>query len=85
MDDTETIHPIKTMHLPANTGPLSETKADKTDFAVIELIREVNACSSQEIAAGRCWTVTPVKLPNIDISIENAELVRTLGNLVVWH
>ena len=85
MDDTETIHPIKTIHLPANTGPLADIKFNKTDFALIELIRPVNACSSKEIAAGRCWTVLPVKLPNIDISIENGEVVRTLGTLVVWQ
>ena len=79
MDDNETVHQIKTIHLPPNTGTLSDIEGEKSDFALVELVKSVNACGSQDISSGRCWPITPVGLPDPDISIKKRQKVRTLG------
>ena len=70
--DTETIHDIKTIHLPTNQKQTS-------DFALIELVRSANICSAEETEDGRCWYIEPVKLPSPEIIIHENDTVRTLG------
>merc|ERR1712106_698448 len=70
--DTETIHDIKTIHLPTNQKQTS-------DFALIELVRSANTCSQEETEDRRCWNIKPVKLPSPEIIIHINETVRTLG------
>ena len=57
-----------------------QSREAKTDFALVELSRSVNLCSPEEREGGRCWTVTPVRLPDPFIYIKELEIVRTLGN-----
>ena len=54
----------------------------KSDFALVELIQGVNRCSEKETADGKCWMVTPVRLPDLDIFIPKLQLVRTLGTIL---
>ena len=75
ISDTETVHIIKTIHLPENSGELYE----RTDFALIELAESANTCTQEETAQGRCWPVTPVRLPDPFIHIKEGQRVRTLG------
>merc|ERR1719186_352828 len=77
--DTETIHEIKTIHLPANTGDHYDSGGNKTDFALVELLRSVNICSQEETKNGLCWRVTPVRLPDTFIDIKQLQAVRTMG------
>ena len=75
ISDTETVHIIKTIHLPENSGkPL-----ERTDFALIELAESANTCTQEEIAQVRCWPVTPVRLPDPSIQIKEGQRLRTLG------
>ena len=78
--DTETVHEIKTIHLPANTGDHYNSGGKKTDFALVELLRSVNICSPEETKNGLCWRVTPVRLPDTFIDIKQIQAVRTMGN-----
>ena len=75
--DHETIHAIKTIHLPVNTGDPYSTKGQKTDFAIVELVQSVNTCSETN---RDCWPISPVKLVNPLTVIEPGQEVRTLGN-----
>jgi len=70
--DTETIHDIKTIHLPTNQKQTS-------DFALIELIHSANSCSQEETEDGRCWYIKPIELPSPQTIIRVNETVRTLG------
>ena len=56
----------------------------KSDFALVELIHGVNRCSEKETEDGKCWTVTPVRLPDLDIFIPKLQLVRTLGTILFF-
>ena len=80
VSDTETVHQIKTIYLPANSGSHKNSKGTKTDFAIVELLRDVNTCSPEETKAGKCWLVTPVRLPDPGIYIKQLQTVRTMGN-----
>ena len=77
--DEETVHTIKRIHLPQNSGSFVESKGKLTDFALIELDHSVNKCSEYETRAGKCWNITPISLPSRDISIQPLKEVRTLG------
>ena len=83
--DTETVHEIKTIHLPPNTGDHYDSGGQKSDFAVVELLRSVNICSPEETKKGLCWRVTPVRLPDPSINIRQLQKVRTMGNNVYSH
>jgi hypothetical protein len=62
-----------------NSGNPYKTNGQKTDFALIELVKDVNICSELESKKDLCWEVTPIMLPEQDISIEDLQVVRTLG------
>ena len=79
ISDTETVHIIKTIHLPENSGKPYETRGQRTDFALIELAESANICTQEETARGRCWPVTPVRLPDPSFQIKEGQKVRTLG------
>ena len=79
ISDTETVHIIKTIHLPENSGVPYKTRGQRTDFALIELAESANTCTQEETARGRCWPVTPVRLPDPFIHIKEGQRVRTLG------
>ena len=74
--DTETVHSIKSVHLPRQSGdPYLGILGDKTDLALLELKNGANECED----IGRCWPIQPVRLPQPDIQINNGDPVRTLG------
>ena len=79
ISDTETVHIIKTIQLPENSGKPYETRGQRTDFALIEFAESANTCTQEETARGRCWPVTPVRLPDPFIHINEGQRVRTLG------
>ena len=83
ISDTETVHIIKTIHLPENSGKPYETRGQRTDFALIELAESSNTCTQEETAQGRCWPVTPVRLPDPSIQIKEGQRVRTLGKFEI--
>merc|ERR1711970_1474243 len=76
--DTETIHDIKTIHLPSNSGPHGK-KGLKNDFALIELSESANTCTEQETVDGKCWKIDPVRLPDPSLELSRLQKVRTLG------
>jgi len=77
--DEETIHTIKRIHLPRNSGKYYVSGRTKTDFALVELESSVNSCTGEETRKGRCWSITPVKLPDQFMIIPPLQEVRTLG------
>ena len=77
--DEETIHTIKRIHLPRNSGKYYVSGRTKTDFALVELESSVNSCTAEETQKGRCWLITPVKLPDEFMIIPPLQEVRTLG------
>ena len=70
MLDTETVHTIKEIHY-----------REPSDIAIVELQSSVNNCSDGDVRAGKCWKITPVKLPPADVEIKENQIVRALGNL----
>ena len=68
MADTETIHTIKAVHY-----------REPSDIAIVELHSSVNNCSDSETKAGKCWKITPVKLPSNDLEIRENQTVHALG------
>jgi hypothetical protein len=76
---TETVHQIKGIHIPENSGNPYNTSGQKTDLAMIELVDSVNTCTEKETQDGLCWTITPVRLPDPFIYIKPLQEVRTLG------
>lgn len=83
--DTETIHTIKRMHLPENSGDHYGSKGQKPELALLELQEDANICTPDETKNDRCWKVTPVRLPDPSIIINDLEKVRTLGNQQHFH
>ena len=77
--DTETVHQIKRIHIPENSGNPYNTSGQKTDLAMIELVYSVNICTEKETQDGLCWPITPVRLPDPFIYIKPLQEVRTLG------
>ena len=79
MPDTETVHHIKHVYLPEDSGnPYDEV--NKTDLAIIETMNDINSCSESETYRD-CWHITPVKLadPVKHKIIPEKKTVRTLG------
>ena len=66
--DTETIHTIKEVHY-----------REQSDIAIVELHYSVNNCSDSETNAGKCWKITPVKLPSNNLEIRENQTVYALG------
>jgi len=81
--DEETVHAVKKIHLPENSGSFVQSNGQMTDFAHVELRRSVNRCSAEETRAGKCWTISPVELPKSDIIIKPRQRVRTLGKVLL--
>ena len=69
------MHIIKTIHLPENSGTPYETRGQRNDFALIELVESANTCTQEETAQGRCWPVTPVRLPDPLFQIKEGQRV----------
>ena len=85
MPDTETIHRIKQVHLPKDSGD-PYTEDNTTDLAIIETMDDINSC---EESNRDCWNINPVKLydPRKHGAINKLQEVRTLGNyflFIVW-
>ena len=78
--DTETIHQIKGIHIPENSGDPYDTSGEKTDLAIVELVNSINIFTKEETQKGLCWPVTPVRLPDTFVFINPLQKVRTLGN-----
>ena len=70
VNDEETVHVIKKIHLPVSSGSHYDSNGQETDFALVELDQSVNVCSPRETSDGRCWRVTPVRLPDPFIYIQ---------------
>ena len=66
--DTETVHTIKKIYY-----------REPSDIAIVELQSSVNNCSDADVRAGKCWKITPVKLPPADIEIRENQTVLALG------
>ena len=66
--DTETIHTIKEVHY-----------REQSDIAIVELHSSVNNCSVSDTNAGKCWKITPVKLPSNNLEIRENQTVYALG------
>ena len=79
LKDHETIHRIKMIHLPRNSGYPYTTEAQKTDLALLELEESVNTCVEDD---RDCWHISPVRLHDTPGSIQPLEEVRTLGKYV---
>ena len=83
MADTETIHSIKQVYLPEESGyPYIEN--NKTDLAIIETMDDVNSCTESE-SHRDCWQITPVQLANPvqHQTIPKQTIVRTLGSHLI--
>ena len=52
---------------------------EPSDIAIVELHSSVNNCSDADVKAGKCWKITPVKLPPADIEIRENQTVLALG------
>ena len=72
------MHIIKTIHLPENSGTPYETRGQRNDFALIELVESANTCTQEETAQGRSLPLTPVRLPDPLFQIKEGKRVRTL-------
>ena len=73
------MHIIKTIHLPENSGTPYETRGQRNDFALIELVESANTYTQEETAQGCCWPVTPVRFPDPLFQNKDGQRVRTLG------
>ena len=80
LPDFETIHSIKTIHLPRNSGDAYNTTGQKTDFAIIELVNSVNSCEENN---RECWPISPVSLVDPFVFIEVNQIVKTLGKRIL--
>ena len=83
MPDTETVHFIKQVYLPEESGYPYKEKY-KTDLAIIETMDDVNNCTESE-SYRDCWHITPVKLadPVQHQTIPKQTTVRTLGSHLI--
>ena len=83
MADSETVHSIKQVYLPEDSGyPYIEN--NKTDLAIIETMDDVNSCTESGLYRD-CWHITPVKLadPVKHQTIPKQTTVRTLGSQLI--
>ena len=48
-------------------------------------MKDVNICSELESKKDLCWEVTPIMLPEQDISIKDLQVARTLGKQNICH
>ena len=80
--DTETVHSIKRVYLPEDSGNPYIVE-NKTDLAIIETMDDINSCTESN---RDCWQITPVKLadPVKHQTIPKLTTVRTLGSHLIW-